>query len=209
MTVTEAPPAAVVPAPRRRRLGVRLLLVALGAAVLLLGTWVLRYDPLVHGSGIVAFGRDRPGSVPLADATISNALGDEFQVRDPAVGTRIGVALGLHNSGPFDVEVLDVGSPVPEYFFERLGPIASAARGGSGEPYPRMEPFVLEAGGSRDVGVLLQVTGCPDGPDERSLGGLVVDRVPVTWRFAGTTRTSQVELGFRGSVSGFVQCASR
>ena len=209
MTVVDALPAAVEPPRPRRRRVVPVVVVTAVLAAALLVTGVLRYDPLVHGSGILAFGRDRPGSVPLADATVTNAFGTEFQVRDPAVGTRMGLALGLRNDGPFDVEVLDVGSPVPEYSFRRLAAIASAAPGGSGEPYPRMEPFVLASGGHRDVGVLWEVTGCPDGPDERSPGGMVVDRVPVTWRFAGITRTSQVELGFRGSMSGFPQCASR
>jgi hypothetical protein len=171
-------------------------------------SYVLTYDPLRHGSGVLAFGRDRPGSLPLADATVSNALGTEFQVRQPPVGTRLGVAFGLTNDGPFDVEVVAIGSPFPGYLFTSPGPIASAARGGSGEPYPALEPFVLEAGSSRDVGVLARAGGCPDGPTEASPASMVVSQVPVTWRFAGTTRTSHVDLAFRGSVTGYPQCAS-
>ena len=102
MTLLDAPPAAVAPPGRRRRV-IPVVVAAVVVTAVLLATYVLRYDPLVHGSGILAFGRDRPGSAPLADATLSNAFGTEFQVRDPAVGTRIGVALGMHNDGPFDV----------------------------------------------------------------------------------------------------------
>ena len=207
MTITQAPPAAVAPPPRRRWRGVRLGVAALGVAALLSVAYVLSYDPLVHGSGVLAFGRDRPGSAPLADATLSNALGDEFQVQDPAVGTRLGLAFGLRNDGPFDVEVLDVRSPFPGYLFQTAGAIASAAPGGSGEPYAPLEPFVLEAGRSQDVGVLVSAGGCPDGPTEASPGTMVVGLVPVTWRFAGITRTSTVELEFRGSVPGYPQCA--
>ena len=208
MTLAEAPPAAVGPPPPRRRRRLPAVALAMGAVTALAAaSYVLTYDPLVHGSGILAFGRDRPGSVPLADSTVSNALGSEFQVSRPAVGTRLGVAFGLTNDGPFDVEVVGIGSPFPGYLFQAGGPIASAAPGGSGEPYAALEPFVLEAGSSRDVGVLARAGGCPDGPTEASPASLVVGQVPVTWRFAGVTRTSHVDLAFRGSIAGYPQCA--
>ena len=209
MTLAEAPPAAVpAPPPRRRRRVWTVALVVLVLVATAAASYVLTYDPLRHGSGVLAFGRDRPGSLPLPDATVTNALGTEFQVRQPAVGTRLGVAFGLTNDGPFDVEVVRVGSPFPDHLFSSGEPIGSAAPGGSGEPYPALEPFVLEAGRSRDVGVLARADGCPDAPTEASLGGLVVGQVPVTWRFAGITRTSHVDLAFRGSVAGYPQCAS-
>ena len=210
MTLTDVrTPLVEGPGPRRRGRTRRLVAVAAVLLVAVVGSWVaaLRYSPLEHGSGILAFGRDRPGSTPLAESSIDNALGTEFRVTDPDVGDRDGVAFGLVNDGPFDVEVLDVGSPFPDPYFDEPRAFTSDAPGGSGAPYPALEPFILTAGGNRDVGVTVRVAGCPDGADERGDGGIVIAEVPVTWRFAGTTRVTRVPLAVRGSLHGIPQCA--
>jgi hypothetical protein len=202
--------AAVVAERRRRR---RPVLTLLLICLLLLGLVagglaVLRHAPLEHGSGILAFGRydGQETEGTRTDQTIENVLGVEFRIVDPEVGTPLMLAFGLYNAGRLDVEILDVGLPFPDYYFSKTEAFASDPRGGSGLPYTPLEPFTLEAGGNREVGVRFTVTGCPDGPAERSPGTISAQHVPVTWRFLGVTRISQVPLTFAASLAGYPQC---
>ena len=198
--------AAPSPAGRRHR-PVRVLAVALLALLIGATMFVVRYDPLASGSGAFGFGREERDYALNADEDISNALGEEFRVVRPAVGTRLGAVLGLTNDGPFAVEVLDVGLPFPPYYFDEPGAFASQARGGVGLPYGPLEPFTLEPDRSRDVGVTFRVAGCPQGDSVASPGTLGLQSVPVTWRFLGITRTTDVPVGYAGTIEGFPQCS--
>ncbi|MBC7374719.1 MAG: hypothetical protein H7323_12085, partial [Frankiales bacterium] len=84
----------------------------------------------------------------------------------------------------------------------------SAARGGSGLPYEGFTPFTLVPGGNRGVGVSVLVPGCPGGATVRNAGALVVGTVPVTWRWLGRTRVSDVKLNFRGALEAAPLCGS-
>lgn len=195
--------------PRRRRVTTALLLLPLAAAA----TWFTlhaTYDPLAQGGGQLGFGVVTEGFNPVPQQTISNAFGSEFRVVAPAVGSRLGFVLGLHNTGPFAVEVLDVGVPYPTFYLDEGQPFVSDARGGSGLPHSELEPFTLEADGHRDVGVVFRVLGCPDGgPGARNAGALIAGSVPVTWRWLGRTHVTDVPVDYRAALDAMPVCAPR
>lgn len=192
---------------RRPRVLALLSFLALLAAVVAVGFTLATYVPLEHGSGSVGFGRDSsPGLDITTDETIRNSFGTEFRVIEPEAGTGLVLVFGLLNSGRLPVEIVDVGLPLPDYYFSKKQAFASDAPGGSGLPYTSLQSFTLKPGASRDVGVRIAVTGCPDGPAELSAGTISTQHVPVTWRFLGVTRVSQVPLSFAASLTAFPQC---
>jgi hypothetical protein len=196
----------IASAPARRRRAA----CAAAALVTLLVGWLTAHavhDPLEQGAGIMAFGVAEEGFTLEPQQEVTNAFGTELRVVTPAVGSRLGIAFGLTNTGPVDVEILDVGFPFPDYYLADPQPFTSAAAGGSGLPYVAMEPFVLSPGEHRDVGMTFKMAGCPTGPVGRSAGALIADRVPVTWRWLGRTHVTDVPLGFRGALEGLPGCA--
>jgi hypothetical protein len=197
--------ASIASAPARRRRAATAVI----ALIALLAAWLTAHavhDPLEQGAGVMAFGVAGEGFRLEPQQVISNAFGSEYRVVTPAVGSRLGIAFGLTNSGPMDVEILDVGFPFPDTYLADPLPFASAGGGGSGLPYVPMEPFVLSPGEHRDVGLTFRMTGCPSGPTGHSAGANIADRVPVTWRWLGRTHVTQVPLNFRGALEGLPGC---
>lgn len=198
----------IASAPARRR---RTACVA-AALVTLLAGWLTAHavhDPLEQGSGIMAFGvagNGPTGFTLVPQQEVTNAFGTELRVVTPAVGSTLGIAFGLTNTGPTDVEILDVGFPFPDYYLADPQPFMSTGVRGGGRPYVPMEPFVLARGEHRDVGMTFRMAGCPTGPVGRSAGALIADRVPVTWRWLGRTHVTEVPLSFRGALEGLPGC---
>lgn len=152
-----------------RRRPVLLLAVVLTLAGAVALTWFVRWSPLAQGSGASGFGR-LAGASAVPDEVRENAFVIEFAVVDPEVGQRVRLVFGLMNDGPLAVEALDVGSPVPEYYVADDGAVMSLAPGGVSRPLDDLEPFRLDSGATRDVGVNLRFTGCPAGEQERDPG---------------------------------------
>jgi hypothetical protein len=175
----------------------------------LLVGWVVAHaahEPLEHGSGTYGYGVAGDGFSLTPQQEVTNAFGTEFRVVTPAAGSRLGIVLGLANTGRTDVEILDVGFPFPDYYLADPQAFMSVAPGGSGQPRVRLEPFVLGAGENRDVGMTFLMAGCPGGRVGHSAGALIADRVPVTWRWLGRTRVSEVPLHFRAALEGLPGC---
>lgn len=197
--------ARIASAPARRRRAAS----AAAALVTLLVGWLTAHavhDPLEQGAGVMGYGVAGEGFRLEPQQVVSNAFGSEYRVITPAVGSHLGIAFGLTNSGPMDVEILDVGFPFPDYYLADPQPFVSTAPGGSGLPYAAMEPFVLSPGEHRDVGMTFRMAGCPTGPVGRSAGALIADHVPVTWRWLGRTHVTDVPLSFRAALEGLPGC---
>lgn len=203
MSTTLTAPAAAVVEPVRRRRPLRLLLVfalLVGVAYVVVQA---RHEPLQESGGTFGVADDQLRLLP--QQTVENAFGTDYRVVAPAGGTRIGTAFNLTNTGRTDVEVLDVGNPLGSCCTLDATAFRAVGDPGSGRVEP-LSPFTLAAGETRLVGFTVQVPDCPPGKTVRNAGALVLRTVPVTWRWAGRTHVTDVELSFRGSLEQAGSC---
>jgi len=172
------------------------VLILLAGALLAGSVWALHYQPLTgHGGGWVGAGRvPDPGFERIKPGLeITNAYGTEHRLTGLKPGERIGMVFGLHNDGPFPVQITAIGSPVDRYHVSDVQAFQSESPGRDSTPYGPLRPFTLGSGEMRSVAVTMRLScNWPTAKPGEHATVMGVFPVPVTYRFLGLTHTANV-----------------